>query len=452
VTIPSQQRYLGYYHQVLKNNLFSQPPPTRYITRLNVTTVPLTKKFGCEPNIKVNCKGRKVFRSAAQRVEKDMEGFVFHILPPIAVSADVNIIVQEGQKEKKVPPLFNPPPKIKLFSFAIDSQHRENSFTFGSTRVLFVVEVLSLPKSQLDKAFKDKKKTMSPNLQAELRFQLPFNGDLSTSQLPLPPLPSPISASRMLHSADSVRSPRGRHTDTDKDRESNPSPVSASRMLNSSDSVRSPRRHVDTEKEREREKDRDTNREREKEREGRDRERERERDRDRDRDREDRDKEGHERRSRGSTPENGRRSPSEKKNSHRDTKERDRDRDRVRDRDRERDKEREREKDRDTNRERDKDNNRDREREKEKEDGELRHNKERSKDKEKNKDTTSDNKQEWERKLSNALSRKEPPKTDPPKRRTHAAPRKTKSRGDLKMDMRDAIKKELLADKKYHEV
>ena len=104
VTIPSQQRYVGYYHQALKNNLFSQPPPTRYITRLNVTTVPLTKKFGCEPYIKVNCKGRKVFRSAAQRVEKDMEGFVFHFLPPIAVSADVNIPVQEGQKAKKVPP------------------------------------------------------------------------------------------------------------------------------------------------------------------------------------------------------------------------------------------------------------------------------------------------------------------------------------------------------------
>ena len=59
----------------------------------------------------------------------------------------------------------------------------------------------------------------------------------------------------MLHSADSVRSPRGRHTDTDKDRESNgnPSPISASRMLNSTDYVRSPRRHVDTDKEREQE-------------------------------------------------------------------------------------------------------------------------------------------------------------------------------------------------------
>jgi len=154
VTIASQVRYVHYYGQYVRENL-SYKPTTLLVRAIRFIGIPNFSQGTCVPQFTIRMGPTKVLVHKSTWIEgisKDQREAVMPLLPPIPVCDDVKIEFMHRKstgKEKMLHLWFN--------TFFIDESMR-----------------LVIPKSELDKANKDKKHKLFPSdFAVEIVFEKP---------------------------------------------------------------------------------------------------------------------------------------------------------------------------------------------------------------------------------------------------------------------------------------
>jgi phosphatidylinositol-3,4,5-trisphosphate 3-phosphatase/dual-specificity protein phosphatase PTEN len=152
VTIPSQIRFVHYYGRFLRENLVYKPR-TVIMTHIKITGIPTVEHGTCAP-----------FFSIRQGPEQDVT-YTSHVFGGLAHQTEVILKLEPPQSicgDAKVEFFHkNKAKNVKMFTFWFNSFFIEH-------------DTLRAPKSEVDKANKDKKnKTYPANFAIEVKFTVP---------------------------------------------------------------------------------------------------------------------------------------------------------------------------------------------------------------------------------------------------------------------------------------
>eukprot|EP00128_Syssomonas_multiformis_P006149 Colp12_sorted_trinity150504_noHs@24462 len=151
VTIPSQRRYVDYYNQTLRNKL-EYSRTTIFLKGIRINTIPMFTNNSCVPFFTVKLYQTKIYQSKPlENVDKKSDKIEIKVEPDIPLCGDVKIEFFHKDKFKK-----------------------EKMFHFWFNTFFIQDNVLTIPKSEIDKANKDRK---HKNFKANMTVDVLFTGE-----------------------------------------------------------------------------------------------------------------------------------------------------------------------------------------------------------------------------------------------------------------------------------
>lgn len=188
VTIPSQRRYVEYYEYLIKNKL-EYRPVALLLKGIEFITIPMHNGSGCSPYFEVYQQVKvKVYTSKIyEDIKKGQQNYYMPIEHSVPLCGDIKVVFYNKPRMKK---------KDKMLQFWFNTFFVEaDGKPMENGRKSWAGEIpgssnyytMTIPKSELDKANKDKAhKLFSPNFQVKLHFTNPENCGLYNSSLKVP--------------------------------------------------------------------------------------------------------------------------------------------------------------------------------------------------------------------------------------------------------------------------
>ncbi|KAG9390257.1 C2 domain of PTEN tumor-suppressor protein [Carpediemonas membranifera] len=162
VSVPSQVRYVGYFHQVLKTRIAPAPTPIA-VLGITLSHCPAVEGGLFRPVVQISSGSRLIFNSAWMGDPEPVEpGDTATLSTQVSLLGDISIVVKHK-------------PMKSASAQAVARAAFHTSFVSGDT--------VEFPKNQLDKAVKDRR--VHPAFTLSLRFKtLPQDGPLPDTDDP----------------------------------------------------------------------------------------------------------------------------------------------------------------------------------------------------------------------------------------------------------------------------